>query len=56
MTAFFKLYAVSFVAFLALDAVWMGLVTRNFSPVQMGDLLRSDHRLPGGRMVQGRLT
>jgi len=44
MTAFLKLYAVSIVAFLALDALWLGLVARNFYREQMGDLLRSDPR------------
>lgn len=37
MTAFLKLYAVSFVAFLALDAVRLGIGARNFSRLPMGD-------------------
>ncbi|HSM08796.1 MAG TPA: DUF2177 family protein [Gemmatimonadota bacterium] len=44
MTAFLRLYSVSIVAFLVLDAVWLGLVARNFYRDQMGDLLRSDPR------------
>lgn len=44
MTAFLKLYAVSIVAFLALDAIWLGLVARSFYREQMGELLRSDPR------------
>ena len=44
MTAFLKLYVISIIAFLALDAVWLGLVARNFYRDQMGDLLRSDPR------------
>lgn len=44
MTAFLKLYAVSIVAFLALDALWLGLVARNFYREQLGELLRPDPR------------
>lgn len=44
MTAFLKLYAVSIAAFLALDALWLGLVARNFYREQMGELLRPDPR------------
>lgn len=44
MTAFIKLYAVSIVAFLALDALWLGLVARNFYREQLGELLRPDPR------------
>lgn len=44
MAAFFKLYAVSIVAFCALDAVWLGVVARAFYRQQLGDLLRPDPR------------
>lgn len=36
MTAFLKLYPVSLVLFLALDAVWLGPITRNFYRARMG--------------------
>lgn len=44
MAAFLKLYAVSIVAFCALDAVWLGVVARTFYRQQLGDLLRPDPR------------
>ncbi|MGD8494919.1 MAG: DUF2177 family protein [Gemmatimonadales bacterium] len=44
MAAFLKLYAVSIVAFCALDAVWLGVVARAFYRQQLGDLLRPDPR------------
>jgi len=44
MTAFLKLYAVSVAAFLALDALWLGLVARDFYRDRIGDLLRPEPR------------
>ena len=44
MTGFLKRYGVSLVAFLALDALWLGLVARTFYREQLGDLLRPDPR------------
>ncbi|MDX1502848.1 MAG: DUF2177 family protein [Thermoanaerobaculia bacterium] len=37
-------YAASFVAFLALDLLWLGVVARGFYREQLGDLLRPDTR------------
>jgi uncharacterized membrane protein len=37
-----KTYAVSLVVFLAMDAVWLGLVARGFYRDQLGVLLRPD--------------
>lgn len=44
MAAFMKLHATSIIAFPALDAVWPGLVARNISRVQVGELLRAHPR------------
>lgn len=41
---FLKLYAVSIVVFLAIDAVWLGFVARDFYRQEIGDLLRPDPR------------
>lgn len=44
MTGFLKLYAVSIVAFLAIDAVWLGLVARDFYQEHIGEIMRPDPR------------
>ena len=41
---FLKLYAVSMTAFLALDALWLGVLARGFYRDQLGELLRPDPR------------
>lgn len=38
MTAFLKLYVVSIVAALLLDAIWPGFMAGNFYRARMGDL------------------
>lgn len=42
--AFLKLYAVSMGVFLALDALWLGLLARGFYQEQLGELIRPDPR------------
>ena len=37
-----KAYVASLVVFLAIDAVWLGLVARNFYADQLGGLMRDD--------------
>lgn len=44
MATFLKLYAVSVGAFLAIDALWLGVIARDLYREQMGDLLRPDPR------------
>jgi uncharacterized membrane protein len=39
---FFKLYAVAFPVFLAMDMVWLGLVAKNFYRSQIGFLMASE--------------
>ena len=44
MGSFLKLYGLSIVAFLAIDAVWLGLVARGFYREHIGELMRPDPR------------
>ncbi|MFW6085184.1 MAG: DUF2177 family protein [Gemmatimonadota bacterium] len=44
MTTFLKLYGVSLVAFLAIDALWLGWIARGLYRDQLGELLRPDPR------------
>jgi len=41
---FLKLYAISMAVFLALDALWLGVLARGFYRDQLGELLRPDPR------------
>lgn len=44
MTGFLKVYGASLLAFLALDALWLGLVARSFYREHLSELLRPDPR------------
>lgn len=44
MSGFLKLYGVSIVVFLAIDAVWLGFVARDFYQRHIGEMLRPDPR------------
>jgi uncharacterized membrane protein len=44
MSQFWKLYALTVPVFLALDAVWLGVVARGFYRGELGGLLRADVR------------
>ncbi len=39
MTAYLKLYGISFVAFLLIDGIWLGVVARSFYKEHLGYLL-----------------
>lgn len=39
---FFKLYLIALPIFLALDALWLGVITRNFYKEQIGFLMKSN--------------
>jgi uncharacterized membrane protein len=39
---FLKLYGIAFVAFMAIDLVWLGLIARSFYREQLGPLMRAD--------------
>jgi uncharacterized membrane protein len=39
---FFKLYAVAFVTFMAIDLVWLGVIARSFYRAELGHLMRPD--------------
>lgn len=41
---FLKLYGVSIVVFLAIDAVWLGVIARDLYRQEIGELLRPDPR------------
>ena len=53
MTGFLKLYGVSLVAFIVLDALWLGLIARSFYREQLGDLLRPDPRWGAALLFYG---
>ena len=42
VSLFFKLYAVAFVTFMAIDLVWLGIVARGFYRNELGHLMRPD--------------
>lgn len=39
---FIKLYAIAFPVFLAIDMVWLGLISKNFYRQQIGTLMKPD--------------
>ena len=45
MLYYFKLYLLSFIAFLAIDAVWLGLVAKNFYAKHLGYLMAEQPNL-----------
>ncbi len=42
MVGVLKLYALTFVAFLIIDLIWLGLVARNFYQEQLGFLMKAN--------------
>jgi len=44
LARFLSVYGATLAAFLALDALWLGVVARGFYARQLGDMLRSDPR------------
>lgn len=46
MIIYFKLYILTFLAFLAVDGVWLGLVAKNFYAKHLGFLMSPTPNLP----------
>lgn len=42
VSMFLKLYAIAFVAFLAIDILWLGVIARSFYQTQLGHLMRAN--------------
>lgn len=44
MTGYLTAYAIATILFLAIDAIWLGIVAKNFYATQLGDLMADNIR------------